>query len=548
MSDISIIEEIRYLVSLSLAGEISDQQLLRLNEIIASDCAARSFYLDLIAMNNALNSSNWTIEYDKIMLEDLADLEQNAPEVIIEQPKDNLVKIKDHSTTKHNNTKNKIFQIFDKIVYVAALLMVGFIIYGHIFKPAHIISVATVTDQLNTIWDSSSEALINNERIFTNQAPYKLNKGIVKLTYDEGVDIVIEGPAEFVVSSKGIKLEYGSLYSYVSSSGRGFTVDTPNNRFIDLGTEFGIIVDKHATSELHVLKGKVQYFSGLPGTAKASQVIRNNNARRFDSSSGDIQIIPVSESSFVRQINSNSGTIWYGQGSLSLPNLFAGNLFKSSTDGVEISPSSGTLVEHDNYVSGGERTGTLEYHISDASYIDGTFVPIGSKPQKITSTNITWQSSLTSGSYHYNLSDQKTIYDNGVKYSLALDLENDDKPLILLHPNIGITIDLNAIRKDLPSLNISNFQAKCGITSVVNQAIKNQSSNINNAPIMDFTILIDGDERLQYKGITPDSPVNKIDIEINPEDQFLTLVSTDGDQSIVYDWFILSDPVFKLVK
>ena len=60
----------------------------------------------------------------------------------------------------------------------------------------------------------------------------------VKIQYDNGVDILIEGAAAFELERSGIYLEYGRLFSRVTKLGTGFRVDTPISQFADMETEF----------------------------------------------------------------------------------------------------------------------------------------------------------------------------------------------------------------------------------------------------------------------------------------------------------------------
>ena len=46
----------------------------------------------------------------------------------------------------------------------------------------------------------------------------------------------------------------------VTEAGHGFTIETPNGKVVDLGTEFGVTVDDLGVSEVSVFQGKVEAF------------------------------------------------------------------------------------------------------------------------------------------------------------------------------------------------------------------------------------------------------------------------------------------------
>jgi len=123
----------------------------------------------------------------------------------------------------------------------------------------------------------------------------------------------VEGPAVFDMERSGVFLEYGRLYSVVSETGTGFTVETPTSQFVDLGTEFGVQADINGSSELHVTKGRVQFFAGSKSKSRTSRMITENLAVRFNALSGLIKDVPIRKTAFVRKIDSASHSVWKGQ-------------------------------------------------------------------------------------------------------------------------------------------------------------------------------------------------------------------------------------------
>ena len=84
-----------------------------------------------------------------------------------------------------------------------------------------------------------------------------LRNGLLELTYPSGVVLVLESPARFDLrNATSVRLSDGNLSARVPDGARGFTVETPSARIVDLGTEFGVSAGA-ASSEVHVFKGEV---------------------------------------------------------------------------------------------------------------------------------------------------------------------------------------------------------------------------------------------------------------------------------------------------
>lgn len=90
---------------------------------------------------------------------------------------------------------------------------------------------------------------------------FVLTSGLVQLEFLSGANVIIEGPAELELkSTKLIVCHRGKLRVRVPQQAKGFSVDTPHYRAVDLGTEFGVSVDDGDATELHVFQGEVELF------------------------------------------------------------------------------------------------------------------------------------------------------------------------------------------------------------------------------------------------------------------------------------------------
>jgi hypothetical protein len=85
----------------------------------------------------------------------------------------------------------------------------------------------------------------------------KLKSGIAEIEFYQGARVAIEGPAEFqLISSNEATCTLGKLSASVPPQATGFRINTPKGDIVDLGTNFGLVVNP-TSSEIHVFKGEV---------------------------------------------------------------------------------------------------------------------------------------------------------------------------------------------------------------------------------------------------------------------------------------------------
>ena len=132
--------------------------------------------------------------------------------------------------------------------------------------------VAILNNWQNAKWLGDSRPPLNNPRLNIGTR-LVLASGKIEVKYLTGARVVIEGPAEFVVGGQASGdqavrsqekkansgyLAVGSLVARVEGEeAQGFTIDTPNARVEDFGTEFGVEVLGSGVAEVVVLSGEV---------------------------------------------------------------------------------------------------------------------------------------------------------------------------------------------------------------------------------------------------------------------------------------------------
>jgi hypothetical protein len=97
------------------------------------------------------------------------------------------------------------------------------------------------------------------------------------------------------------------------------------------------------------------------------------------------------------------------------------------------------------------------------------------------------------------------------------------------------------MRKQFPEIIISKFTARAGVSETVANIPRDHFGKV------DFWVLLDGEKQFS-KRIHWQEGSCLIDISVQSDDRFLTLIVTDaGDQDRVsYDWAMFVNPVLEL--
>lgn len=398
--------------------------------------------------------------------------------------------------------------------------------------------VATLTDEINAVFEDKSITEISGYRFQTDTMPIRLLSGVAKVELDNGVQLILEGPAELrFFSDNKCYLGYGSLYAEVPESGHGFTVMSGGSRIVDLGTEFGVFSDISGNTELHVLKGKTIFSNSTAGDQGG--FVEEGSARKLLKSSDKIVDIAFDKNKFIRRMSSTSNLVWRGE-SLSLASLVAGgDGFDIMTSESGIDPANGHI--NDKAIQEYERIGVSRYNmVHGNNYVDGVFIPCGQV--QVSSAGDIFKGFPETDRYYWCdiTSSDKVKMDVGRGQEIrmvSVELKDmtfrnaSEDSLILVHSNAGITFDLEKIRARYPLLELVSFRAVCGI-----------ASNIEELGRSDFWVLIDGECVYSYSVNEMQYGLDDVNVRLNKTDKFLTLAVTDGSDKISYDWCLFADP------
>jgi hypothetical protein len=550
--------ELRFLISQALDGSLSREDIERMEKMLESGSQLRAYYREYLSLYcdltnlmglQQLNPNDINSIQDKEFWETLANYENIAP--VVETPKKPQERklIEKVSYPPREKPAMSTFSIFSVALSAAAILLMA--VFVRFAPPRGGIEVATVSDAMDAEW-SSGAPLRPGTRLAANSNPIRLTRGIVKLHTDEQVEIILEAPSEFHFSSYSeVSMTYGKLFAHVSGRGYGFSVVTPNSKIVDLGTEFGVLSHIDGNTEVHMYKGKANIFADEKDRRKTSRLLTAGSAVKVDSQNFGIHDIALNEQALVRTIDSEAKLVWRGQKTLRLADLLlGGNGFgTASRQSIAYDPLTGAAIPVTAAISYRSGAGTF-VSVPDSPFLDGLFIPgSGNGDTLVSSAGHRFEDCpKTSGMYYANFNCRKdwTFFEPLQQTFEQSRKQFQDPGLLYLHSNIGLTVDLNAVRRVVPGLRVSSFSAFAGIIRM--------GANKPDFSEADIWVLVDGEVKSSKKSLRADQGYD-IHVEISDTDRFLTLVVTDGGKIYSKDYPAnhfdtcgLAEPVFGLVR
>jgi len=385
-------------------------------------------------------------------------------------------------------------------------------------------SFASVVATVNAQWGGSIGQLQSGQRL-PNTALF-LKSGFAEITFDSGATMIVEAPARFQVQAvNSIELTSGQISAKVPAGAHGFAVETATTRIIDLGTEFGVAISPDGSNEIQVFKGNVRAQSQDGGLVaplalgEGQAAVSKGHEIKLDPAGAQPQafvrsLIPPASIDIVDLICGGDGTTHLRSGAI---DQRTGELGRSLS-----SPDTAAMPS--------------DYHpVHGLQVVDGCFVPNGTNV--VDSKRQTFDFGATNGKTLYKIlaggrfpwpvpGETFTAVLGGVDYS------EPQHGLILVHPNVGITFDLAAIRRLHPGFRLADFRAVVGNTCLASP--RSTKGHV--------FVLVDGVSRSDLPDLTAKDGAVNLRVALADADRFLTIAITDNRKTVSRNWVILGDP------
>jgi hypothetical protein len=388
---------------------------------------------------------------------------------------------------------------------------------------------------------------------------FALRAGLLEITYDTGAKVLLQGPMTYQVdTADGGYLAVGKLTAKLEkknepkpSSPSLFTITTPTAIVTDLGTEFGVEVTSDGQTFSQVFRGVVRVRT-IGGTAAPDGYERVLHAQESVSVTRDDknQVVLVSptasapKTQFVRAIPQKPTKTF------DLVDVVAGGdgFSGKRENGI---PNIGTLPTDPN--DQWRLVGDYRYHrLTDRPFINGVFIPDGSRkpvqtdsaghaftdfPTTVNATVATQVIWAGRGIRPDNSYKDNATWPLTVKLA-GIDYGQRNHGLLMVISNQGITFDLDAIRLANAGWNIATFRS----------IIANVDWVTPGNHFVDFRVIVDGESKAHFRQISALNGAIPVSVPIRSEDRFLTLTVTDGGDDLWGDFAIFGDPRLELQK
>lgn len=385
-------------------------------------------------------------------------------------------------------------------------------------------TVAALHSTIDVQWDDQAGEEMATKKSLAVGDRIDLASGLVQVKFESGARVIVEGPASFELEAPNTgMLHHGRLTALVPPQAVGFTVNTPALKIVDLGTEFGTVVDGSGSTQLWVYQGKVE-AKPLRGKSATRQLVRGESVAWNPVSGWKQDLGPTR---LVRRMPKSEGVH-----SVLLADIVAGGdgLGTLHHGGIEL--SEGRLV----------REPIVAWHQPTDQYlpvhndvIDGVFIPSKGPIRLSTAGHTTDQIPATSARTPRYVWAGNDLPD-GELLSLRMrgtDYGDADHTLVSLPAGGGVTFDLEAVRHKQPHQTIDSLTAL------------GSARTVNSREALELWVYVDGKLRLHKTELRPADGTFDLNLPLTDDDRYLTLVVTSSGRPQL-NWILLGDPRLNL--
>lgn len=416
-----------------------------------------------------------------------------------------------------------------RLTALAAVVLLGLALVQYALR--HRI-VATLDEAVHARWETPP----TDANLYPG--PMVLKEGFAKLTFKQGAEVILQAPCAFDLASENkMVLHHGMVTAQVPKQAHGFAIKTPQSTVTDFGTEFGVQVQASAASEVHVFDGLVKVRTETQPQAR--DVPQGKAAVISQSGKMDINALNTRTKLFARDVP-EPNAFGIPNKRLDLADVAGGGSgFGTGKRYAGIDPATGQTVL--TYRSQQRTGGTGYVEVPSLPFVDCVFVPLAEGGLMPVSTarhhfdfpagGGSWFVEIAyAGEAKYRKLPHDSLMLDGQDYGTAT------HPALLMHANVGITFDLDAMRASLAGSRIKRFTSVCGINNRVQKT---------KTPDAIVYVLVDGQVRSYEKIQLPNVLAVKIGVDLREDERFLTLVCLAGTANYG-DWTLFGVPALEL--
>ena len=394
------------------------------------------------------------------------------------------------------------------------------------------------------------------------EVPLIIERGVIKVAFGDGATLFLHGPARLTpLSTRSARLDSGRVLGHAEDG--NFELKTPAANVIDYGTEFGVNVASSLETEVCVFDGEVG-VSAIDGSTSDVQELRlrRGMAVRIREDGTLARAARIDRDAYAMHADAFQSNLLPAH-QLSLMSVLANSPPGENPIAIAIDPRDGNWdprIPRDD--RGRYRPSDCKYHPSQTSpVVDGVFIPHAAGDRVVVNSagdtfdfgandGMTWgpiwgrrrATGMSTAGVFRGVVDE--YWGKDTRDTMAQAVDNSNCGVIGLHPNVGISIDLLALRlkhdADPDRLtarlaNLDNFEAT-----------ENRPHPKWSTRSADVRVIVDGLLRFERLNLQRADGNVELDVTLDRDDRFLTLVSTDAGNSNWFDHVVLIDAVIHL--
>lgn len=243
-------------------GSLDDAGIERLRELLKTDSAARSRFIQMQMLTAALHHE--------------ADAGTGASLNGAASSSDGL----NPATSQKTWTANRLMVFCLTTLSLTVCILTGWLLFQRTenqpdstipiaqssapgerdpSKEATAQGIALVTRLVDVQWTNSQSTFSIGDAL--PRGRFQFEKGHAQLEFLCGATLIVEGPADIELeSSTQARVRNGRMRAHVPPAARGFTLEVDDLKVVDLGTEFGLSVSDAGT-DIQVFDGEVELHS-----------------------------------------------------------------------------------------------------------------------------------------------------------------------------------------------------------------------------------------------------------------------------------------------
>lgn len=252
------------LVQQYISGNISDEDSRALERELKEDESLRDWYLDALNLDSSLAA-----------MVEAAEMARGLPVPLAVQSLGDAT----------GRCERLASRRLGWAIAVACSIALVTMLWGLVSAQGQKVEVLRVSEDFSGPWKAGN-------RITAHHLTWA--RGSFEMRLPSGVRVTVDGPSDFrVLSPMKIRLASGKVTADVGEKGKGFVIETPEARVVDLGTVFGVDATRAKRTDVVVFNGTVEVYEkdtvqpvALLSQGEGLRLERNRRSSRIVSVNG----------------------------------------------------------------------------------------------------------------------------------------------------------------------------------------------------------------------------------------------------------------------